>query len=69
MSFLTLLFSVWVSYVLPHQVIKPLLKLKEAVDHAAEGNYDIDFDVQGKGEIVDLVESLRHLFAAVRQKA
>jgi CHASE3 domain sensor protein len=68
-SVLTLLISVWVSYTLPRQVVKPLLKLKEAVDHAAEGNYEIDFEVQGKGEIVDLVESLRHLFVAVRQKA
>jgi len=25
------------------------------------------FDLQGKGEIVDLVESLRHLFVVVRQ--
>jgi methyl-accepting chemotaxis protein len=68
-SVLTLVISVWVSYTLPRQVVKPLLKLKEAVDHAAEGNYEIDFEVQGKGEIVDLVESLRHLFAAVRQKS
>jgi methyl-accepting chemotaxis protein len=68
-SVLTLLISVWVSYTLPRQVVKPLLKLKEAVDHAAEGNYEIDFEVQGKGEIVDLVESLRHLFVTVRQKA
>jgi CHASE3 domain sensor protein len=68
-SAMTLLISVWVSYVLPRQVIMPLLNLKEAVDHAAEGNYEIDFDVQGKGEIVELVESLRHMLAARRQKA
>jgi len=68
-SAITLLISVWVSYVLPRQVIKPLLSLKEAVDHAAEGNYEIDFDVQGKGEIVELVESLRRFFTAVRQRA
>jgi hypothetical protein len=46
-----------------------LLNLKQAVDHAAEGNFEIDFDVQGKGEIVDLTESLRGLLAAVRQKS
>jgi nitrogen fixation/metabolism regulation signal transduction histidine kinase len=68
-SVLTLLISVWVSYVLPRQVIKPLLSLKEAVEHAAEGNYEIDLDVHGKGEIVDLVGSLRRLLASVRQKA
>jgi len=67
-SIITLLVSVWVTYVLPRQVIKPLLRLKEAVDQAADGNYEIDFDVQGKGEIVDLVDSLRHLFAVVRQQ-
>jgi HAMP domain-containing protein len=43
----------------PRQVIKPLLSLKEAVDHAALGNYGIEFEVHGKGEIVDLAESLR----------
>lgn len=65
-SAITFLVSVWVSFVLPRQVVKPLLQLKEAIDQAAEGNYQIDFDVQGKGEIVELVESLRHLFAVVR---
>lgn len=67
-SALTLFVSVWVSYVLPRQVIQPLLRLKEAIDQAAEGKYQIDFEVEGKGEIVELVESLRHLFAVVRQK-
>ena len=67
-SAMTLLISVWVSYVLPRQVIKPLLNLKEAVDHAATGNYEIDFDVQGKGETVELANSLRRMFAAIRQK-
>jgi len=58
-----------VSYVLPRQVIKPLLSLKEAVDHAAAGNYEIEFDVHGKGEIVDLVESLRRMLASIRSKS
>lgn len=35
----TLLVSIWVSYTLPLQVIRPLLSLKEAVDHAAMGNF------------------------------
>jgi hypothetical protein len=38
------------------------------VDHAAQGNYEIDFDVHGKGEIVDLVESLRRMLASIRPK-
>jgi CHASE3 domain sensor protein len=68
-SAITLLMSIWVSYVLPRQVIKPLLSLKEAVDHAALGNYEIEFDVHGKGEIVDLVESLRRMLTSIRQRA
>ncbi|MGB2897841.1 MAG: HAMP domain-containing protein [Candidatus Acidiferrum sp.] len=68
-SVVTLLVSIWVSYILPGQVIKPLLSLKEAVDHAAQGNFEIEFEVQGKGEIVDLVDSLRSMLVAVRQKA
>jgi methyl-accepting chemotaxis protein len=67
-SVLTLLISVWVSYVLPRQVVRPLLSLKEAIDHAAAGNYEIEFDVQGKGEIVDLVESLRRMLDSLRMK-
>jgi methyl-accepting chemotaxis protein len=53
---------------LPRQVIRPLLSLKEAVDHAAQGNYEIDFDVHGKGEIVDLVESLQRMLTSIRSK-
>lgn len=65
-SALTLIISIWVSYVLPKQVIKPLLSLKEAVDHAAQGNYDLEFEVQGKGEIVELVDSLKRMLASLR---
>jgi nitrogen fixation/metabolism regulation signal transduction histidine kinase len=67
-SALTLLVSIWVSYTLPRQVIRPLLSLKEAVDHAAQGNFEIDFDVHGKGEIVDLVESLQRMLTSIRSK-
>jgi CHASE3 domain sensor protein len=67
-SAITLVLSVWVSFVLPRQVIKPLLSLKEAVDHAARGNYEIEFDVEGRGETVDLARSLQQMFAVLRQK-
>jgi nitrogen fixation/metabolism regulation signal transduction histidine kinase len=67
-SFLTLLISVWVSFVLPQEVVQPLLELKEAVDHAAAGNYKIELDVQGEGEVADLANSLRNLIAHVREK-
>ncbi len=67
-SLLVLLISVWVSYILPREVVRPLLDLKQAVDHAAAGNYEIEFDVQGKGEVVQLANSVRNLIAHLREK-
>jgi len=67
-SFLTLLLSVWVSFVLPRTVVEPLVALKAAVDRAAQGNYAIEFDVEGQGEVVQLANSVRHLLAHVREK-
>jgi CHASE3 domain sensor protein len=66
-SAITFLVSVWISFVLPRQVVKPLLSLKEAVDHAAAGNYEIDFDIQGEGEVVQVANSIRNLIAHVRE--
>ena len=62
-SGLTLLLSVWISFVLPQQVVKPLQELKEAVDHTASGNYLIDFELRGQGEVVELAKSVRRLVA------
>lgn len=67
-SVLVFLVSVWVSFVLPQEVVSPLVDLKAAVDHAAAGNYEIEFDVQGKGEVVQLANSVRNLIAHVREK-
>jgi len=67
-SILTLLVSIWVSFTLPHQVVKPLTDLRAAVDHAAAGNYQIEFDVKGDGEVVELADSVRNLIAHVREK-
>ena len=67
-SLLTLLISIWASFVLPREVVQPLLDLKESVDHAAAGNYEIDLDVQGKGEVAELANSVRNLIAHVRDK-
>ena len=39
--------------------MKPLLELKEAVDHAASGDYLIDFELRGEGEVVELAKSVR----------
>ncbi len=66
-SAITLLVSVWISFTLPKQVVKPLLSLKEAVDHAAAGNYEIEFDIQGEGEVVQLADSIRLLIAHLRE--
>jgi len=47
--------------------VKPLLSLKEAVDHAAAGNYEIDFQIEGEGEVVELANSIRNLIAHIRE--
>jgi HAMP domain-containing protein len=65
-SLLTFLFSVWISFILPRQVVKPLVNLKQAVDRAAAGDLAIDFDIQGKGEIVQLANSVRNLVERCR---
>jgi signal transduction histidine kinase len=67
-SALTILLSVWVSFVLPRTVVEPLVALKAAVDHAAAGNYSIKFDVGGEGEVVQLANSVRKLLAHVRER-
>ena len=68
-SALTLLFSVWVSFILPRQVVKPLLSLREAVDHAAQGHNVIDFEIEGRGEVADLAKSVQNLIAQLRPSA
>jgi CHASE3 domain sensor protein len=67
-SAFTILLSVWVSFVLPRTVVQPLVALKAAVDHAAAGNYAIEFDVGGEGEVVQLANSVRKLLADVRER-
>jgi len=68
-SGITLVLSIWISFVLPRRAIKPLIDLKEAVDHAAAGNYEIEFDVRGEGEVVDLANSVRNLILHLQQRA
>jgi len=66
-SGITLLLSVWISFVLPRRVVKPLVDLKQAVDHAATGNYEVEFQIRGGGELEDLTKSVRNLIAHTRQ--
>src|SRR3984893_80802 len=67
-SIITLAFSVLVSLILPRQVIQPLLSLKEAVDHAATGNYEVEFELHGAGEVVELAKSVQNLTSLLRRK-
>lgn len=65
-SALTLLFSILVSLVLPRQVVKPLVSLREAVDHAIEGHGPIEFEIQGKGEVAELALSVQNLITRLQ---
>jgi nitrogen fixation/metabolism regulation signal transduction histidine kinase len=67
-SLMTILLSIWVSFILPRTVVEPLVALKAAVDRAAVGNYAIEFDVEGEGEVVQLANSVRKLLAHVQEK-
>ena len=61
----TLLLSVWISFVLPREVVQPLINLKEAIDHAAAGNLGIEFHIQGEGEVVQLANSVQKLICGL----
>lgn len=64
-SAITFLLSIWISFVLPRAVVKPLVNLKNAVDHAAAGNNPVEFELEGEGEIIDLARSIDNLIHRV----
>ncbi len=66
-SAMTLIFSLWVSVILPRQVVKPLISLREAVDHAAQGSDAVDLEIQGQGEVAELAKSVHNLIVHLRQ--
>lgn len=68
-SALTFVFSVAVSFYLPRQVAKPLVSLREAVDHAAEANGAVQFEIEGKGEVAELAKSVMNLIGRLQQRA
>lgn len=68
-SALTLLFSILVSMILPRQVVKPLISLREAVDHVAQGNSAVELEIEGRGEVAELAKSLRGLIARLQHSA
>jgi CHASE3 domain sensor protein len=65
-SLVTLLFSVWASIVLPRKVVQPLVSLREAVDHAATGKYEVAFELHGGGEVVELAKSIQNFSSLLR---
>jgi methyl-accepting chemotaxis protein len=60
-----ILLSVWITVTLPREIVKPLISLKNAVDDAASGNYQIEFELEGEGEIVDLAKSVCNLISHI----
>ncbi len=60
--------SIWISFILPSQVVRPLLDLKNAVDRAAAGDITIEFDIQGEGEVAQLANSVRNLIRHMQQR-
>ena len=65
-SVITFLVSIWISFVIPREVVKPLVNLKNAVDHAASGKDAVEFELQGEGEIIELARSIDKLIQRVR---
>ena len=66
-SAVVILLSVWITFVLPREIVKPLINLKNAVDHAASGDYQVEFELTGKGEVVDLAKSVCTLISHIAQ--
>jgi len=64
-SAVVILLSVWITFTLPREIVKPLISLKDAVNDAASGNYQVEFELEGKGEIVDLAKSVRNLISHI----
>jgi CHASE3 domain sensor protein len=66
-STIVILISAWITFVLPREIVKPLMNLKHAVDHAAAGNYQIEFELEGSGEVADLAKSVCNLISHITQ--
>jgi methyl-accepting chemotaxis protein len=66
-SAVVILLSVWITFELPREIVEPLISLKDAVNDAASGNYQIEFELEGKGEIVDLARSVSNLISHITQ--
>lgn len=66
-SSIVLILSILVSFILPREVVKPLADLRQAIDHALTGDYDVEIKVEGEGEIVELASGIRELIGHLRE--
>jgi nitrogen fixation/metabolism regulation signal transduction histidine kinase len=66
-SIVVILLSIWITFTLPREIVKPLITLKDAVDDAASGNYQVEFQLEGKGEVVDLAKSVCNLISHISE--
>jgi methyl-accepting chemotaxis protein len=66
-SAVVIVLSLWITFALPREIVKALISLKNAVDDAASGNYQIEFELVGKGEVVDLAKSVCNLISHITQ--
>ena len=64
-SVIVVLLSIWITFALPREIVKPLVSLKNAVDDAASGNYQIEFELEGNGEVVELAKSVCNLISHI----
>jgi len=64
-SVVVILLSVWITFALPREIVKPLMSLKKAVDDAASGKYQVEFELEGEGEVVDLARSVCNLISHI----
>jgi CHASE3 domain sensor protein len=60
-SALTFLLSVWISFVLPEQIVQPLVRLKQSVDRALTDGRNADLSFPAEGEVGELSESIKRL--------
>jgi CHASE3 domain sensor protein len=65
-SGLTFLLSVWISFVLPKQLVQPLVRLKQNVDRAICDDQSDHMNIRAEGELGELAESIRNLIDELR---
>jgi nitrogen fixation/metabolism regulation signal transduction histidine kinase len=65
-SGLTFLLSLWISFVLPKQIVQPLVRLQQSVDRAADDDIEANLNIRAEGELGQLAESIRRLIAHLR---